>query len=185
MTEIIWSPNNMWLHPVGCWRCFATFFSHQAFYRWRYSSLLRSFSWCAGLRPSRQWSVGYDCARLSWDIFIFLILIVYLQNRFQQFKSIYGLMEKAAVGGFLASKGWEYHQRQRGKYRLLSRGRARSTGEEGLLTEVFALFQRTQQCLKAARLRWPNTLFQFCAQERTDSERQQMSMAVCVIFSRV
>lgn len=62
--------------------------------------------------------------------FPFFILIVYLQNRFQQLKSIYGLMEKPTVGGSLALKKGEPHQWQReestqgrqGKERRGSRG---------------------------------------------------------------
>lgn len=74
----------------------------------------RSFSWHAGSSPSRQLSLGSDNAKLNRDFFFsFFILIVYLQNRFQQLKSIYGLMEKASVGGFLALKEWEPHQRHR------------------------------------------------------------------------
>lgn len=77
----------------------------------------------------------------SWAeiFFIFFILIVYLQNRFQQLKSIYGLMEKAAVGGFLALKEWEPHQWQREESIDYVHKTGQGTqGKQRWLTGVFA-----------------------------------------------
>lgn len=71
--------------------------------------------------------------------FSFFILIAYLRNRFQQLKSIYGLMEKATVGGFLALEKGEPHQWQREESTQCRQGKERWGSRDDL-----------QRCLQSA-----------------------------------
>lgn len=126
---------------------------------------------------------GLWLCKAEQRFFFFFILIVYLQNRFQQLKSIYGLMEKAAVGGFLALKEWEPHQWQREESMDYAHKAGQGAqGKQGWLTGVCrVLFQRAWQCLQASRLRRANTVFQFCAENRL-WEAPYVCGGVCCLF---
>lgn len=127
----------------------------------------------------------------SWtEIFFsfFFILIVYLQNRFQQLKCIYGLMEKASVGGFLALKEWEPHQWQREE--RVDYSHKAGQGAQGKQTTYRrvcrVLFRRAWQCLYAARLMRTNTVFQFFAEIRAEyMERKQMTVVLTAVISGI
>lgn len=124
----------------------------------------------------------------SWAemVFFFFILIVYLQNRFQQLKSICGLMEKAAVGGFLALKEWKTHQWQREEsVDYAPEAGQGAQGRQRRLTEVFAECS-SKEPGGASKLPGSGgqTLY-FNFVQRIDSERHQMTAAVCTVISRV
>lgn len=114
MTEISGSPNNKWLHSVRVLKVLYYLYLQLSSLQMK---VLSTFSVASHDMQDRapQDSCLWALIMQSWTeiFFSFFILIVYLQNRFQQLKSIYGLMEKASVGGFLALKEWEPHQRHR------------------------------------------------------------------------
>lgn len=95
-------------------------------------------------------------------------------------------MEKAAVGGFLALKEWEPHQWQRKESIDYARKAGQGAqGKQRRLTEVFAECS-SKEPGSASKLPGSGgqTLY-FNFVWRIDSERHQMSAALCVVISRV
>lgn len=115
MTEISRSSNNTWLHPVGVLKVLYYLYLQLSSLQMKVLSAFQKLLMMCRIEPLKTAVFGlWQCkAEQRFFFSFFFILTVYLQNRFQQLKCIYGLMEKASVGGFLALKEWEPHQWQR------------------------------------------------------------------------